>query len=190
MAHKLIRGKLVIVGDNNTGKTCLFTAYAKDQCLDAYVPKVFEGYVAQEVIEGSDITVDIALWDTIGGTNDYERLLSYPDSDLLLLCYSIDNRDSMENVEEKWIPEVRHFCPNVPIILIGNKKDLRNDMENLIKSHPSVTYEEGYKLSQKIGAYEFIECSSKTRESVNKVFQTAARIIKSNKRRRYICTLL
>lgn len=36
------------------------------------------------------------------------------------LCYT-------ENIPEKWTPEVKHFCPNVPIILVGNKKDLRND---------------------------------------------------------------
>ncbi len=33
----------------------------------------------------------------------------------------------LENIPEKWTPEVKHFCPNVPIILVGNKKDLRND---------------------------------------------------------------
>lgn len=33
----------------------------------------------------------------------------------------------VENIPEKWTPEVKHFCPNVPIILVGNKKDLRND---------------------------------------------------------------
>lgn len=32
-----------------------------------------------------------------------------------------------ENIPEKWTPEVKHFCPTVPIILVGNKKDLRND---------------------------------------------------------------
>jgi GTPase SAR1 family protein len=32
-----------------------------------------------------------------------------------------------ENIPEIWTPEIRHFCPNIPIILVGNKKDLRND---------------------------------------------------------------
>lgn len=35
--------------------------------------------------------------------------------------------DSRDNILEKWYSEVKHFCPNVPIILVGNKKDLRND---------------------------------------------------------------
>lgn len=43
------------------------------------------------------------------------------------MCFSVDSPDSLENIPEKWTPEVKHFCPNVPIILVGNKKDLRND---------------------------------------------------------------
>ena len=43
------------------------------------------------------------------------------------MCFSIDMPDSLDNIAEKWSPEVRHFCPNVPVILVGNKKDLRGD---------------------------------------------------------------
>ncbi len=50
------------------------------------------------------------------------RPLSYPDTDVILMCFSIDSPDSLENIPEKWTPEVKHFCPNVPIILVGNKK--------------------------------------------------------------------
>lgn len=108
--------------------------------------------------------MELALWDT-AGQEDYDRLrpLSYPDTDVILMCFSIDSPDSLgegsslslifkkqtnkqksscldllhvehfhlvpdaENIPEKWTPEVKHFCPNVPIILVGNKKDLRND---------------------------------------------------------------
>jgi len=74
------------------------------------------------------LQVELALWDT-AGQEDYDRLrpLSYPDTHVILMCFSIDSPDSLENIPEKWTPEVRHFCPNVPIILVGNKKDLRND---------------------------------------------------------------
>ena len=63
------------------------------------------------------------------GQEDYDRLrpLSYPDTNVVLICYSIDNPDSLENISYKWVPEVRHFCPGVPFVLVGCKKDLRNN---------------------------------------------------------------
>jgi small GTP-binding protein len=75
----------------------------------------------------SSFQVELALWDT-AGQEDYDRLrpLSYPDTDVILMCFSIDSPDSLENIPEKWTPEVKHFCPNVPIILVGNKKVRRN----------------------------------------------------------------
>ena len=72
--------------------------------------------------------MELALWDTAGQENyNTIRPLLYPDTDVILMCFSIDSPDSLENIPETWIPEVRQFCPNVPIILVGNKKDLRND---------------------------------------------------------------
>uniref|UniRef100_A0A8C9PFU2 Uncharacterized protein n=1 Tax=Spermophilus dauricus TaxID=99837 RepID=A0A8C9PFU2_SPEDA len=121
-----IRKKLVIVGDGACGKTCLLIVFSKDQFPEVYVPTVFENYIADIEVDGKQ--VELALWDT-AGQEDYDRLrpLSYPDTDVILMCFSIDSPDSLENIPEKWTPEVKHFCPNVPIILVGNKKDLRQD---------------------------------------------------------------
>lgn len=54
------------------------------------------------------IQVELALWDT-AGQEDYDRLrpLSYPDTDVILMCFSVDSPDSLENIPEKWTPEVR-----------------------------------------------------------------------------------
>ncbi|KAG6938190.1 ras -like protein family member A, partial [Chelydra serpentina] len=133
-AMAAIRKKLVIVGDGACGKTCLLIVFSKDQFPEVYVPTVFENYVADIEVDGKQ--VELALWDT-AGQEDYDRLrpLSYPDTDVILMCFSIDSPDSLENIPEKWTPEVKHFCPNVPIILVGNKKDLRND-EHTRRSWP------------------------------------------------------
>ena len=62
----------------------------------------------------------MVLWDT-AGQEDYERLrpLSYSDTDVLLMCYSVDNPDSFINITDKWAPELRYYCPHIPIILVG-----------------------------------------------------------------------
>lgn len=69
-------------------------------CFKVYIPTVFENYVADIQVDGKQ--VELALWDT-AGQEDYDRLrpLSYPDTDVVLICFAIDSPDSLENVEEK-----------------------------------------------------------------------------------------
>eukprot|EP00058_Branchiostoma_floridae_P019228 XP_002604718.1 hypothetical protein BRAFLDRAFT_80309 [Branchiostoma floridae] len=136
-----------------------------------------------------EVKVELALWDT-AGQEDYDRLrpLSYPDTDVILMCFSIDSPDSLENIPEKWTPEVKHFCPNVPIILVGNKKDLRNDESTKrelakMKQEPVKT-EEGRHMAEMINAFAYLECSAKTKEGVREVFETATKAALANKKRK------
>ncbi|KAF8339821.1 small GTPase superfamily, partial [Cantharellus anzutake] len=135
--------KLVIVGDGACGKTCLLIVFSKGIFPEVHVPTVFENYVADVEVDGKH--VELALWDT-AGQEDYDRIrpLSYPDSHVILICFAIDSPDSLDNVQEKWIFEVMHFCAGLPIILVGCKKDLRRDPYELQKtSQRPVTPEEG-----------------------------------------------
>jgi len=96
----VIHRKLVIVGDAACGKTCLLVAFSKGTFPEVNVPTVFENYFADVDVEGN--TVTLALWDT-AGMEDYDRLrpLSYPDSHVVLICFTIDNPGSLDNVQEK-----------------------------------------------------------------------------------------
>lgn len=69
------------------------------------------------------IQVSLGLWDT-AGQEDYDRLrpLSYPQTDVFLICFSIASPSSFENVTSKWYPEIKHHCPDAPIILVGKFK--------------------------------------------------------------------
>ncbi|ODQ64273.1 hypothetical protein NADFUDRAFT_47520 [Nadsonia fulvescens var. elongata DSM 6958] len=173
-----LRKKLVIVGDGACGKTCLLIVYSEGRFPEVYVPTVFENYVADVEIDGRRI--ELALWDT-AGQEDYDRLrpLSYPDSNVILICFGVDSPDSLDNVQEKWISEVIHFCQGIPIVLVGCKVDLRDDaktIEELSKtSQRPVTFQEGEAVAQKIGAVNYLECSAKTHQGVREVFQSAAK---------------
>ncbi|EFA07463.2 ras-like GTP-binding protein Rho1 isoform X2 [Tribolium castaneum] len=189
-----IRKKLVIVGDGACGKTCLLIVFSKDQFPEVYVPTVFENYVADIEVDGKQ--VELALWDT-AGQEDYDRLrpLSYPDTDVILMCFSVDSPDSLENIPEKWTPEVKHFCPNVPIILVGNKKDLRNDPNTInelkkMKQEP-VKPQDGRAMAEKINAFAYLECSAKSKEGVREVFENATRAaLQVKKKKKHRCALL
>ncbi|KAJ7894802.1 GTP-binding protein RHO-1 protein [Mycena leptocephala] len=156
-----LRRKLVIVGDGGCGKTCLLTVFAKWKFPDEYVPTVFESWVADVQINGQ--WVELALWDTAGQEN-YDRLrpLSYPNADVVLICFSVDSPDSLDNVKEAWIAEVMHFCRNIPVVLVGCKTDLRQDphtIEGLRKTgHTPLAPSEGLAVANKIHA-SYVECS-------------------------------
>ena len=68
------------------------------------------------------------LWDT-AGQEDYDamRPLSYAYTDVFLLTFSILSTASFNNVRNKWIKELHHHAPGVPVVLVGTKGDLRND---------------------------------------------------------------
>ncbi len=73
--------------------------------------------------------IELVLWDT-AGQEGYERLrpLSYPDTNVIVMCYSIDNPDSLKNISDKWHPELRFYCPRAPVILVGILIDLKNSI--------------------------------------------------------------
>ena len=69
-------------------------------------------------------THTLELWDPRGEEgHDRFRPLVYPDTSVVILCFSLTSRTSFENLSQKWIPEVTHFCPGVPRILVGTHAD-------------------------------------------------------------------
>ncbi|KAI1820405.1 GTP-binding protein rho2 [Xylaria intraflava] len=177
-AQNVIRRKLVIIGDGACGKTSLLSVFTLGYFPTHYIPTVFENYVTDCRVDGK--SVQLALWDT-AGQEDYERLrpLAYAKAHVLLIGFSIDTPDSLDNVKHKWIEEATERCPGVPIILVGLKKDLRDDPvaieEMRKKSLKFVTERQGEAAAQEIGARKYLECSSLSGEGVDDVFEAATR---------------
>jgi len=168
------RIKLVVVGDGAVGKTSLLISYATGDFPTEYVPTVFENYTAQ--LELNNATILLHLWDT-AGQEDYDRLrpLSYPGSDIVFLCFSVVNKTSYDAIKIKWFPEVHHYVPSVPIMLLGTKLDLREEgvADPQVGSVQSISTEEGEELSKEIKAIKYFEVSAKTRKNLDSVFQEA-----------------
>ena len=93
------------------------------------------------------------------------------------MCFSIDNPESFDNITEKWTPEMNQFCPGVPVIVVGTKKDLRHNSDVIKmlgkKQRAPVTSHEGKDVCMKMNGYMYLECSAKSNEGVKEVFETA-----------------
>lgn len=161
--------KIVVVGDGAVGKTCLLISYVQGTFPTDYIPTIFENYVTN--IEGpKGQVVELALWDT-AGQEEYSRLrpLSYTNADVLMICYSVGSKTSLRNVEDLWFPEVKHFCPSAPIMLVGLKSDLyeADDLSELVDPKAADS------LAQRLGAFTHLQCSARLKDNVNEVFETA-----------------
>ncbi|XP_048268514.1 rho-related BTB domain-containing protein 1 isoform X1 [Bombus affinis] len=130
--------KCVVVGDTAVGKTRLICARACNkhvslsQLLTTHVPTVWaidQYRIYKDVLERSwevvdNVNVSLRLWDTFGD-HEKDRRFAYGRSDVVLLCFSITNPVSLRNCKAMWYPEIRRFCPQTPVLLVGCKNDLR-----------------------------------------------------------------
>ncbi|EEB06721.2 rho family GTPase Rho4 [Schizosaccharomyces japonicus yFS275] len=169
--------KLVVVGDGGCGKTCLLTVFSTGVFPERYVPTVFENYLTTIHYGPYNKEIELALWDT-AGQEEYDRLrpLSYPNSNIILLCFAIDCPASLNNITEKWYPEVQHFCPRTPLLLVGLKSDLRKNRNatEVLRTQglTPVTFQQASAVAASISA-PYIECSSRENIGVHEVFQLA-----------------
>eukprot|EP00808_Paulinella_micropora_P000646 g79814.t1 len=162
--------KLVVVGDGAVGKSCLLIAYTTTSFPSEYIPTVFDNYSTNQVVDGR--AVNVGLWDT-AGQEDYDRLrpLCYPQTDVFLVCFSVASRNSFHNVRHRWVAELRHYCPDTPVLLVGCKADLRDRPEH---KEQLVSVEDARALAAELGS-SYLECSALSGHNLQQTFQAALR---------------
>ncbi|KAH7376993.1 small GTPase superfamily [Plectosphaerella cucumerina] len=186
---KTAQRKLVLLGDGACGKTSLLNVFTRGYFPTVYEPTVFENYVHDIFVD--NVHIELSLWDT-AGQEEFDRLrsLSYDDTDLIMLCYSVDSKDSLENVESKWVGEIADNCPGVKLVLVALKCDLRENVEdeNLgpddqpaapqpgEKRTQLINYDQGLEVARRIQASRYLECSAMKNRGVNEAFTEAARV--------------
>ncbi|XP_005070854.1 rho-related BTB domain-containing protein 1 isoform X1 [Mesocricetus auratus] len=190
--------KCVVVGDNAVGKTRLICARACNttltqyQLLATHVPTVWaidQYRVCQEVLERSrdvvdEVSISLRLWDTFGDHHK-DRRFAYGRSDVVVLCFSIANPNSLNHVKTMWYQEIKHFCPRTPVVLVGCQLDLRYaDLEAVnrarrplarpIKRGDILPPEKGREVAKELGI-PYYETSVFDQFGIKDVFDNAIR---------------
>jgi len=169
--------KIVLIGDGGVGKTTLRRRWMGEGFATSYILTVGADFAVKTLNTPYGHEVKFQIWD-LGGQPHFKevRKTFYAGTAGALVVYDVADRKSYNNVFG-WIEEMlKHVNKKVPIVLVGNKIDLRDSVPD------AITTEEGIKLRKEIiEKYGlevlFIETSAKTGENVDRAFQGMAKLL-------------
>ena len=173
--------KCVVIGDPAVGKTSKLIKYTtnvfptnEEHLLDV------GNHNTNIMVDGNPI--NLGIWDSFGH-EAYDRLrpLSYQQTDIFLICFSITSPRSFENVRTKWQPEIEKHAPGVPFILVGTKSDLRDDLATIKylrnRRLSPVSTADGQGAAYELKAHKYMECSALTSDGLNALFDDTIRYV-------------
>ncbi|KAM3594378.1 uncharacterized protein V6R79_006829 [Siganus canaliculatus] len=166
----------MLVGDGAVGKTSMIISYIFNGYSSEYKQTAFDVFTGLVHVNG--IPTRIKLIDTAGQEEfGHLRSLCYAHVDVFILCFSLVNPVSFDNITSKWIPQIRAGNPTSPIILVGTQSDLCHNVDVLIhldeqRTKP-VPFRLARKLAKKIRAHDYVECSALTQQNLKDVFDCA-----------------
>ncbi|KAK3380708.1 cell division control protein 42, partial [Lasiosphaeria ovina] len=169
-----------VVGDSSSCKTKLLHRYITQKLpTETLESTVFEHYTA--LVRFRSVEFTMGIFDT-AGAEDYDRLrpLSYPQTDVFIICARIPSLDMFENMGTKWIPEIQHHCPDTPFLIVGivdqDLTTLNTSLENEEDDPAPRTIAEFSSLGSQLAeqhekAWKYMDCNLLSQEDTNKVFE-------------------
>ncbi|KAF7344548.1 Cell division control protein 42 [Mycena sanguinolenta] len=176
--------KILILGDNNVGKTSIIIAY-KTAKFPAHAPHVMETCFVTTLMQEKHYPLKVFDTGVGGGDFNYDRFrpLAYPRTDVFLVCFKVTSPISLDRVRDEWVPEIRHYCSGVPFLLVAAQIDLRDDSEAVTKltsqTQRLISTEEGKRLAHELRAAKYVECSTLTQEGLNNIFEEVRGFLRS-----------
>ena len=166
--------RCVVIGDQGVGKTSLLVTYRTKAFPETYTLTAFDTCTTNVLVD--DTPVKLELLDT--AVEDYERprLVTYYTTDVFLICFSLVSPMSFYNAWAKWYAEVRYYCPSTPIVIVGTKLDLREELEQIKERRPpSISHAQGTRMIESRKSVKYVECSAMTLKGLENVFEEVVR---------------
>ena len=166
---KVVKCKVVLLGDSAVGKTSLIRRFVMDKFDDKYITTIGTKITKKEIPLEGDILLTMMIWDVLG-QQGYTSIQakSYVGTDGVLFVTDLTRAETLDSLDKYWLTELDKVAKGVPAVVVGNKVDLQAER----KIEPSQL--EGY---GKMHGWESYLCSAKTGENVEKVFETLAKAV-------------
>ncbi|MFX0003297.1 MAG: Rab family GTPase [Candidatus Hermodarchaeota archaeon] len=154
--------KIIIVGEPAVGKTSLVKKFVSGQFAKDYRSSIGTNIFIKKVNLKSFGKVTIQLWDIAGQERWINmRHFYYVGAKGVLLVGDLTRKNTFDQINQFWVPDVKQYCEHTPIVLIANKNDLEKELgENEINV-----------LGKEINAISIIYTSAKTGENVEMAFK-------------------
>lgn len=125
---KPIEAKIVLLGDQNVGKSSIAQRYCKNVFTGQHVATIGGAYLQQKVVLNNGTTIKLHIWDT-GGQERFRSManLYYRDASAAILTYDVTNEKSFESLSY-WVEELKYKCDQDQLVLClaGNKCEVEN----------------------------------------------------------------
>ncbi len=120
--------KVALVGDSSVGKTSLIRRFVIDVFEDKYIATIGAKVSKKDIeykLPDKTVYLTLMLWDILG-QKDYKkmRVQGLSGAHGVVMVCDLSRMETIKSAEEFWLPEIVETCPNVPIVLVGNKMDV------------------------------------------------------------------
>jgi len=167
---------IAMIGDNSVGKSTFISTYLQDKELHSHnscritAPKSFKSL---DVVFDEISPTMLNVANMYMHSDDY-NLCPATKADLVFICFSLSNPQSLEHVADAWAPGLDAINPNAPVILLGLRRDERYLHSEAMIAQMHLLALKGY--CTKFCFSMYAECSAFSKSAVNKILERAIEI--------------
>ncbi len=166
--------KVIVIGDGSVGKTTLLRQYVEHQFETEYIPTVGVN-ILKEQIQVGDKAVNLMLWDIAGQPQFYLlHKVYYNGANGVILMFDLTNSPSFTNINNWYNELIKYGLDTVPIIMCGNKSDLKGDRK--------IIEPMAHSKMEQLGIPAYFETSAKEGTNVKEAFNKIIELMMNRKK--------